>query len=485
MRLLPLGVTESRDGSPQPGSVVRRLSTLNNFILMCVAFSCNHGAVTSVLGISVTLLGDNGSYMDGALYVMYALTALLFATAPLDLLGSRLSLIVAAATYSIFVIAFPVSLLIPPGMPGLELAVALVGGIVGGFAAGFIWVAQGQYFANSAKLYAAEVGIEESEANQTLASIFAFTLLSVEVLLKLFPVALLPISGHTLVIYPGANHSAPTTDAGGDKTLSLSNLIIASTYSVVAVGAVVFMRLIQDVDALQQPTVCNGPGDDADALRVPLLRQRTCSLHKASAAARLWCSRPTVLLLAPIQITFGVCAALLGQEVSGTVIPEYYPQNSVIIGSLMGTLVSFTAGALQIPAKLLRARLGRVPLMLGGLLAFVALSLLILLLRPEQLGGPGALVPIYLLQGLGRSCFEGTNKALYADLFPNDAAAAFSNIVIFNGGASAAAYFVFPLLAHEPNRKSIKAVTALVPACIAVAGYLGAEFLHRKHPGKW
>ena len=97
------------------------------------------------------------------------------------------------------------------------------------------------------------------------------------------------------------------------QTLSLSNLIIASTYSVVAVGAVVFMRLIQDVDALQQPTVCNGPGDDADALRVPLLRQRTCSLHKASAAARLWCSRPTVLLLAPIQITFGVCAALLGQ----------------------------------------------------------------------------------------------------------------------------------------------------------------------------
>ena len=143
-----LGVTESRDGSPHPESHLpwyrRRLSTLHNFVLMCVTFSCNHGAVTSVLGISVTLLGDNGSYMDGALYVMYALTALLFATAPLDLLGSRLSLIVAAATYSIFVLAFPVSLLIPPGMPGLELAVALVGGIVGGFAAGFIWVAQGQ-----------------------------------------------------------------------------------------------------------------------------------------------------------------------------------------------------------------------------------------------------------------------------------------------------------------------------------------------------
>ena len=158
----------------------------------------------------------------------------------------------------------------------------------------------------------------------------------------------------------------------------------------VAIGAVVLMRAIQDVDALQQPEA-NDLNPNPDPLLVPLLKRRKFSLHKASAAARLWFSRPTVLLLAPIQITFGVCAALLGQEVSGTVIPEYYPQNSVIIGSLMGTLVSFTAGVLQIPAKLLRARLGRVPLMLVGLLAFVALSLLILLLRPEQLGGFGAL----------------------------------------------------------------------------------------------
>ena len=104
----------------------------------------------------------------------------------------------------------------------------------------------------------------------------------------------------------------------------------------VAIGAVVLMRAIQDVDALQQPEA-NDLNPNPDPLLVPLLKRRKFSLHKASAAARLWFSRPTVLLLAPIQITFGVCAALLGQEVSGTVIPEYYPQNSVIIGSLMGT----------------------------------------------------------------------------------------------------------------------------------------------------
>ena len=73
----------------------------------------------------------------------------------------------------------------------------------------------------------------------------------------------------------------------------MSNLIIASTYSVVAVGAVVLMRAIQDVDALQHDAIQQpahaGPGDEP--LLVPLLKRRKCSLHKASAATRLWSAR--------------------------------------------------------------------------------------------------------------------------------------------------------------------------------------------------
>jgi len=436
------------------------LSTLHNFVLMCVAFAFNHGSVASVLNISVTLLGNNGSFMNGTLYIMYALTALLFATAPLDLLGSRKSLLVGATTYSIYVFAFPVSLVIPPDHPTLELLVALAGGLVGGFAAGFIWVAQGKYFSSAAKQYAAEQGIEESQANQTFASIFAFTLLSVEVLLKLFPVALLPVSHDEIVVYPG-------------KTLSLSNLIIAIAYSATALGAVVLMRFIADVDVEETGTA-------ADPLLVASHKKFT--VDKALAAVRLMWTQPTVLLLAPIQVTFGMCAALIGEEVTGTIIHDTFGADAVIVGSLLGTLVSFTAGALQVPTKLLRARVGRVPLMLFGLLAFVAETTLILLLSPAQIGMWAALVPIYLLQGMGRSCYEGANKALYADMFPRDAAAAFSSIVIFNGGASAATYFAFPLLQDDPHRKSIKAIAALVPAVLTVFSYLGAEGLHERLP---
>ena len=53
------------------------------------------------------------------------------------------------------------------------------------------------------------------------------------------------------------------------------------------------MRAIQDVDALQHDAIQQpaqaGPGDEP--LLVPLLKRRKCSLHKASAATRLWSAR--------------------------------------------------------------------------------------------------------------------------------------------------------------------------------------------------
>ena len=80
-----------------------------------------------------------------------------------------------------------------------------------------------------------------------------------------------------------------------------------------------------------------------------------------------------------------------------------------------------------------------------------------------------ALVSCYLLQGVGRACYEGVNKALYADLFAADAPAAFSNIVLANGVASAAAYFIFPEVSHEGQAAAALAVSALAIVTFSVA----------------
>lgn len=63
----------------------------------------------------------------------------------------------------------------------------------------------------------------------------------------------------------------------------------------------------------------------------------------------------------------------------------------------------------------------------------------------------------------------------YADFFPNDAPAAFSNIVLANGVASAAAYFAFPHL-HRTTMASV----ALVAALFAIVAYIAAVVVNKR-----
>ena len=128
---------------------------------------------------------------------------------------------------------------------------------------------------------------------------------------------------------------------------------------------------------------------------MPLLKRRKCSLHKASAATRLWsaraasdpgsghpgsgphstqalaptlaptftrtftppprltrCSRPSVLLLAPIQITFGVCAALLGQVTVAAPTPPPTHYGCTYYGTYSLQLRSARPHILRLPSRL-------------------------------------------------------------------------------------------------------------------------------------
>ena len=97
--------TDEPSGLSQPLRPQRDRSAYRNFLKMAVLFSINHGTVAAVLNISVQLLGDAGSYQSGALYITYALTALMFSSALNEALGPRWSLVVAAGLYSLYVLS--------------------------------------------------------------------------------------------------------------------------------------------------------------------------------------------------------------------------------------------------------------------------------------------------------------------------------------------------------------------------------------------
>jgi len=189
----------------------------------------------------------------------------------------------------------------------------------------------------------------------------------------------------------------------------------------------------------------------------------------------LWWQQPKILLLAPVQITFGLSAAVLIYELSGKLVPKAFPNDKVAAAGLLSAMISLIAGLLQVPFKVISAKFGKVPVMLIGLAAFAGLAVISLALPGDQLAHPAPLIACYVLQAIGRACYEGVNKALYADFFPKDADAAFANIVLAVGVASAIGFFFFP---HMTRPQA--ATSALVSSAVAVVAYLLAELVHRR-----
>ena len=116
-----------------------------------VAVNASNLGKRTLLDLSVVILGEEGSFMSGALYVTYAATALVASSAIIAALGTRGALICGSFVYCVYVFSLPLALLAKTA--ATQATVAVVGGAIGGIAAGFLWAAQGAYFAASAKLY--------------------------------------------------------------------------------------------------------------------------------------------------------------------------------------------------------------------------------------------------------------------------------------------------------------------------------------------
>ena len=507
---LPLDTTmltspsEAADTALLRGGILSPYAIRMNFLRMSALFAINHGAVTAVLNLCVVVLGPLGSYMNGALYVAYATTALCGSSAIVSLLGYRLALIVGTAVYCVYVGAFPLALVVTD--PGPQYAIAITGGIIGGVAAGFLWTAQGAYFTTSAKMYAEahdDGSVTPQQATASFAALFGAVFLGFELLLKLAPLAITifndggsddaainatalspppPLPPYSPSMAPPSPPSDPS--ASGGTSPKTSDVVIAVLYSACAILSSIAMTTIWDLERRKKAVSMNGEasssrgGADVGVAAVgggaAAAARPGFSFARVASAVLLWCKEPAVLLLAPVQVTFGFCAALLGDLVAHKVVPIAFPDRVATAAGCLSALVALTAALLQVPFSRTAALCGKPPLMIAGLVAFGSLATLCLALSEAELAAFGTLVSCYLLQGVGRACYEGTNKALYADFFPHDSEAAFSNIVLANGAASAVGFFLFPSL---PN--STMAGTALSAALVAIVAYAGAEAVQR------
>lgn len=403
-----------------------------NFIVMSLCFAANHATVVTALGYATSALKayhTEAEVSSGTLYILYTLTALTISSALVQTLKAKWSLFLGLLLYSFYVASFAFAVNYPDTLPGGVYTPTLIGSILGGLAAGWIWTAQGAFFARSAMWYARAKGVPIEEATSFLGGIFATIYVGGELILKFI--------------------SSPLVKAVGFNGLF-------GIYAVVAVATAFLMLFVQEP-----------PLDEGEQEK----QSKTSVMHKTSLAINLLRRSRKMQCLVLLNMAFGFTGALLNGYCNGALVSK-----GVLGSDNVGYITSITPGVatlLSIPYSYLANHIGKCPMMVWGACCFSALACTVLFAPLELLRDMGWWISIlYVLQGSGRAVFENTNKAMVADFFPDEKEGAFANVIFQSGFAAALGFFVM-----APDWKDRTHLKTIYAAPTAVVSLLAGVFI--------
>ena len=492
--------SESDDG---PSSSTRRPKhPLQNFLIMSMLFSANHGCVVSCMALASARLGSVGAWQSGLLMFSYAASSLMGATYAVKTLGARNSLTMGMFCYCAYVGCFWVAAHMDNSSSNnnnayfdLKAIVAYSGALIGGVGAGFLWTAQGTYFGLASQDYASRFNAQVEESTAKFAGYFAFLYLMEELLLRLLSSTLLGLEVasweaifgiYTLITVastaamPCWVYDYPTTDNSNDNNNSNDN----------------------DNDNSN-----NGNGKDS-------------AFYKVTVAFYLLKNDPKMKYMIGLNAVFGFVAAFLNSYVNGQVVPVALDDpESKYIGVLNSMVSAVAAAASLLFGRLAATSASRISngnsrsdanengnsnvddngvgikgaILIFGALCFGGVVLPFCIQPDASAYGWPSLVVVYALHGMGRATFEGTLRSTFVDYFSYEKEGAFANIIFQNGVASGVGYILtFSLICEKPSRYCVEysngtlhdvltfELIALVSVVVAIGGYLRASQLHRK-----
>jgi len=290
---------------------------LANFCWMSLCFSLNHGCVTSCLALASAQLGPAlGGYSSAILYLFYTTTALLVAPAIVRTLGPKGSLDYGLLLYCVYVGSYALAIL----LPAYRWPAVVVGAALGGLAAGWLWTAQGGYFAAAAELYAHVLQLETEVTTSFLSGIFATLYLGFELGLKL-------VSSFVL----SRARDASGSESARDDASRAASLQLFAIYTAVAVLSAIGMFFVAKMPPHPRDGACGAAADSPPAADE---REDGCSPAPATRAddgaappssklllaVNLMRTDAKIWLLAPINASFGFMASLMNFYVNGVLV---------------------------------------------------------------------------------------------------------------------------------------------------------------------
>lgn len=284
-------------------------------------------------------------------------------------------------------------------------------------------------------------------ANSSMAGRFAATLLLMDVVVKLL-----------FSLLQGSFLQWRFDEA----ILSFDGVILL--FACIAVADVLVLLVV-----VRQPP---GPPPEVDeGLEAPPQSQQCQALR---GAFQLW-PLPEVWCIGLTNLTFGLCSGYMNGVVNGSFAAKSPLFGKASIGALMACTSLLAAGcSLSLDALAQRVGKGLV-LGLGGF-CFAGIPLSVLVVQPSAANGFWGiwlLVP-YVFQGLGRSVYEGTNRAVFADFFRGEqGTGAFANCMMQSGSAFFTSFLLQSTLppgtCDRVMAYSVLAIAALTAPAYAVA----------------
>jgi len=404
--------------------------------------------------------------------LMYTLCALVGANAIVHYTGAKYGLSSALFLYCAYIASF----LVARETSGTTKWVgAILGSVIGGFAAGYLWTAQGPFMQGASKLYAPYIKKEGEEellpssggqddrsdeiakkkSNSLLAAIFGFTYLVCEALMKVMSTYI------------------PTKFSGGENTI----YVVFTILSVLCAFGMLFIVDLSEVAGTTKKR------DESTSLREMLT-------VKTTEAIRLLFTDSKMILLYPVQMAFGIAGSFVAYYANGVLVSQCVNDDTNYIG-YFAALIAVVAGVCSpIFSFVTRKFLGgkKQYVMILGIVAFLCEMAVYMtynlkkddLVRGEKLCDVKPLVALYVVHGVGRGVWESTNKAVILDFFPNDAMAAFANVIVSSGLASTIGFFMYEFDKSLQDNPVVVTTITVVLCAISLVTYPIAIRLNAK-----
>jgi Major Facilitator Superfamily/Ion channel regulatory protein UNC-93 len=406
-------------------------------------------------------------------YATYSISGLLGSTYVVKEVGSRNALVCGMALYCAYVSAFWVATI----WRDWQTVAAAMGGVLGGVGAGFLWTAQGAYFAQSAASAstAATATTRTTSSSSTSVQHDVPEPVTEVVVPETLTVTTAHLASTFAVIYLGSEVGLRAASSIL-VTLGLSWSAVFAMYAIVAVASTMGMGLVHNFDRNDDHGHRHRNGslemnrsehDEADPtarlLPAPVSPPMTATAvppmpsawYKATAAWRLLRHDRKMPLMIGLNAVFGITSSFLTSYINGQVV--YAVMGSDVSVGLWTAWVSTAAAAGSALCGRLAPRTGNGPILMAGAVCFAAVAAPFVLFPnvATQWTWPSLLF-VYTVHGLGRATFESTLKATFADFFAeSDKEGAFANIIFQNGLSSTVGFLLtFALRCTEKHQSN-------------------------------